>query len=336
MCYIEQMNEASSTTLSDPEANVFSRRLTQRVPGFLVDRFFSTLSVIGKRTPPAVKRLKALEKTSDLSYGPNGKWNTLDTYKLPSEQKKRPVVLYVHGGAFRALSKDTHWLMAQRFAHRGFVVVNINYRLAPQHPYPAAMEDTCLAWEWVIQHIESYGGDPDNILVAGESAGANLIMGLIVACCYPRSETWAQRVYNIGQVPIAALPACGVYQVSNPERFLSSGFSSRLVYANASDMADCYLPTETLRKNPELADPVCIIEQQEPHRQLPTAFLPVGTWDPLMSDNRRLSNALRARGVSVVEREYERGVHAFHALIFLPLAQVCWREMLHFAHRVST
>ena len=329
------MNEDSNTKLAEPQVDVYSRRLVQRIPGFLVDRFFSTLSAWGKKTPPAVKRLKALEKSIDISYGPHGRWNTLDIYKLPSELQKRPVMLYVHGGAFRALSKDTHWLMAQRFAHRDFVVVNINYRLAPQHPYPAAMEDTCLAWEWVIQHIEEYGGDPNNILVAGESAGANLIMGLVVACCYQRSEPWAKRVYDIAQVPTAALPACGVYQVSSPERFLKSGFSSRLVYANASDMADCYLPTSELRRSPGLADLVNIIEQQEPQRQLPTAFLPVGTWDPLLFDNRRLSKALRDRGVRVVEREYPKGVHAFHVLIFLKSARECWREMLHFAEQAS-
>ena len=106
------MNEDPNTKLAEPEVDVYSRRLVQRVPGFLVDRFFSTLSALGKRTPPAVKRLKALEKTINISYGPHGQWNTLDIYKLPSERQKRPVMLYVHGGAFRALSKDTHWLMA--------------------------------------------------------------------------------------------------------------------------------------------------------------------------------------------------------------------------------
>jgi alpha/beta hydrolase fold len=54
-----------------------------------------------------------------------------------------PIVFYVHGGAFRILSKDTHWVMALSFARRGFVVFNVSYRLAPKHRFPAPLEDVC-------------------------------------------------------------------------------------------------------------------------------------------------------------------------------------------------
>ena len=52
----------------------------------------------------------------------------------------RPVLMYVHGGAFRSLSKDTHWIMGLAFARRGFVVANVNYRLAPEHRFPAGLD----------------------------------------------------------------------------------------------------------------------------------------------------------------------------------------------------
>ena len=67
------------------------------------------------------------------------------------------MVFYVHGGAFHLLSKDTHWLMGLVFARYGYLVVNISYRLAPQHPYPAAVEDTFAAYRWMAERITQLG-----------------------------------------------------------------------------------------------------------------------------------------------------------------------------------
>ena len=216
------------------------------------------------------------------------------------------------------------------FARRGYVVVNINYRLAPKHPYPAAIEDACSAWLWILENISAYGGDPSRIAVAGESAGANLVMALTVACCYPREEPWARSVYDAGVVPKVVAPACGLFQVSDMRRYLRSGHSNRFSQAVLDDCEDCYLPDASLRANPGLADPVCIIEKEAPTRPLPPAFLPVGGWDPLKQDNRRLTEALWARDVDALDRLYPREIHAFHALVFRKRARQCWREMLEF------
>ena len=68
-------------------------------------------------------------------------------------------MLYIHGGGFTQLSKDTHWVMGLAFASRGYMVVNASYRLAPRHPYPAALEDASAAYCWTARHVESLGGD---------------------------------------------------------------------------------------------------------------------------------------------------------------------------------
>src|SRR5690606_5988723 len=125
-----------------------------------------------------------------------GPEHRLDVYRPAHAEGPRPVVLYVHGGGFRILSKETHWLMGLYFARRGYVVFNIGYRLAPKHPFPAALEDSADALGWVVQNAHRYGGDPTRLVLAGESAGANLVTSLTLACCYRREEPYARRVFD--------------------------------------------------------------------------------------------------------------------------------------------
>jgi acetyl esterase len=220
--------------------------------------------------------------------------------------------------------------MALVLARRGYLVVTINYRLSPQNAYPAHIQDACAAWLWTLQNVAQYGGDPDRLVIAGESAGANLAMALTVACCYPRPEPWARAVYDAGEVPKVVAPACGVFQVSDMKRYRRAGLTHRFAQAVLDDCEDCYLPNEEQRANPGLADPVCIIEQEAPTRPLPAAFLPVGGRDPLKEDNRRMTEALRQRGADVLDRLYPGEMHAFHAFVFRKQARQCWREMFEF------
>ncbi|RYF09871.1 MAG: hypothetical protein EOO40_06160, partial [Deltaproteobacteria bacterium] len=101
----------------------------------------------------------------------------LDIHR-PRQGGPWPVVLYVHGGGFGLLSKDTHWHIATALASLGFWVANINYRLAPKHPYPAALQDSAQALAWVVDHAAKSGGDLSRLVLAGESAGANLVTAL--------------------------------------------------------------------------------------------------------------------------------------------------------------
>jgi acetyl esterase len=251
-------------------------------------------------------------------------------------------VFYVHGGAFHLLSKDRHWLMGLVFARFGYLVVNISYRLAPKHPYPAAIEDTCLAYTWLAEHIRELGGDPDRVAVAGESAGGNLITALTLAASQPRNEPWARRVFDCGLVPRAALPFCAMLEVSHPERFSERRKLPRWIDGMIRDASASYLHGHPPEPGPhiELADPLRVIEAAAgmPHeerfaRKLPPFFAPVGTRDPLLDDTRRLEKALSALGVPCEARYYPGGIHAFHALVWDPSARRCWRDALAFLDR---
>lgn len=92
----------------------------------------------------------------------------------PVGEGPHPVLLFIHGGAWFCGSLQTHRKIACRFAEAGFLVVSVDYRLAPEHPYPAGLDDCVFAVDWVLDNAQAFGGDPQRIAVAGDSAGANL------------------------------------------------------------------------------------------------------------------------------------------------------------------
>lgn len=308
------------------------KRLEQRAGSKLVEGFFSGLAYAGRLHPASRPERHGIECVRDLAYLPGGdKAHLLDLY-IPPGPGPHPVVFYVHGGGFRILSKETHWLMGLIFARRGFLVVNVNYRLAPQNPYPAALEDVVAAYRWTLAQIGQHGGDPSRLVFAGESAGANLITALTLALAYERPEPFAQSAYAAGVMPLAVLPACGLFQVTEPERFDAWPGLRKFVRARIHEVTHGYIgkdtrPDETLA----LADPLLILERgQPPLRPLPPFFMPVGTADPLEIDTQRMLVALHALGVPAEARYYAGEIHAFHAMIWRKNAQRCWGDTMAF------
>src|SRR6185295_1116291 len=127
---------------------------------------------------------QGLRAHRDLKYGPEER-NRLDVFApepLPTEA--RPVLIFVHGVAFVGGDKirpgspfyDNIGVWAAR---HGLIGINITYRLAPQHPWPAAIEDLGAAVRWAIQNVAPYGGDPEKIFLMGHSAGAAHVAGYV-------------------------------------------------------------------------------------------------------------------------------------------------------------
>ncbi len=136
--------------------------------------------------PPATARLYAplqprepfagMTVTRDHAYGEDAR-HRLDVFAPSARGPARPVLVFVHGGAYVAGDKQLPgspfyanigaWAVGQ-----GMVGVNLTYRLAPAHPWPAAQQDIGAALRWVAAHIVEHGGDPTRIILAGHSAGA--------------------------------------------------------------------------------------------------------------------------------------------------------------------
>jgi acetyl esterase len=312
------------------------------------EAFFQGMSSLAALHPAARPARHGVEVERDVFYGEDRRWHRLDIYRPVQRPRPWPVVFYVHGGAFHLLSKDTHWLMGLVFARFGYLVINISYRLAPEHPYPAALEDTCAAFRWLAARIDALGGDPARVAVAGESAGGNLITALALTACQRRDEPWARAVFDAGLVLRAVLPFCAMLEVSRPERFSQRRRLPSWIDGMIRDASAAYLRGHPREPGPAtaLADPLRVLEEVvaglpvQPgglprgiDRPLPPFFAPVGTRDPLLDDTRRLERALAALGVPCEARYYPGGIHAFHALVWDPAARRCWRDALAFLDR---
>lgn len=140
----------------------------------------------------------------DVVYGPHER-HRLDVFTPPQAGKGRPVVVFIHGGGFSRGAKsaagspfyDNVGLWA---ASQGLVGITINYRLSPQFPYPAGVEDLTRVVSWVKAHAKDYGGDPSRIFLWGHSAGGAHAADYIVRAAKPgiAGAILTSGIYTLG------------------------------------------------------------------------------------------------------------------------------------------
>lgn len=144
----------------------------------------------------------------------------LDVYQPAKKGKGRPAVVVVHGGAWTIGDKSWFAQQGNQLAERGFVAFSINYRLAPAHPYPAAVEDVEASVAWVRKHAKEYGVDPERIGALGGSAGGHLT-GLLATVGKGSLEkghriaaavSWSGPMDFVSLAPAAGTPAGGSFR----------------------------------------------------------------------------------------------------------------------------
>ncbi|MGQ7938736.1 alpha/beta hydrolase [Paraburkholderia sp. D1E] len=119
---------------------------------------------------------ESFEVARDVAYGEHER-QRLDVFAASTTRKKgnADVVLFVHGGAFLRGSKSFNGLIydnvSRWFARQGCVALNVEYRLAPEAPYPAGADDVVAAFSWALKHVAEFGGNPQRIFLVGHSAG---------------------------------------------------------------------------------------------------------------------------------------------------------------------
>jgi acetyl esterase len=236
---------------------------------------------------------------------------TLDVLRPPGESGPLPVVVHVHGGAFRVFSKDTHGHAAARYARAGFAVVNVNYRLAPRHPFPAAVADVHDALAFVAARAGRFGLDLDRVVLTGESAGANLALGLWCSCVLDRDEAWARAVRGLGVRPRALHLAYGLLQVSDPARYGRDIPTPAVVRWRLPRITADYL---NALEAPPYADPLRIVEALSEAPDRPHLLTLCGGRDPIAEDTRRLVTAAERLGIPTTAAWYPRAGHGFHLL----------------------
>lgn len=211
------------------------------------------------------------------------------------------VVLYLHGGAYVMGSRNTHRELAGRIARAAQARVLLpDYRLAPEHPFPAAVEDAAACWRWLI----SGGYAPGRMAIAGDSAGGGLTLATLLAL---KASGTPLPGCAVGLSPWTDLEATGPTAepgaVDDPMLTPEGLRQSSRLYA-AADLRD------------PLASPL-----HGDLRGLPPLLLQVGTRDILLSDSTRFAERARAAGVEVT-LEVEAGlIHVWHMHPGLPEAQ---------------
>jgi acetyl esterase len=242
-----------------------------------------------------------------------------------------PAIVYFHGGGWVTGDLDSHDASCRLLAAvSGCIVVSVAYRLAPEHPYPAAVEDALAAYGWVQGHADELGHAPGQVAVMGDSAGGNL--AAVVAL-----ETRPQAGADGTDLPPPLAqgliyPALDARLDSDSMRAMADGFF--LTRSSMEFFRDCYLPDrsgwEAARVSPLLAPD---------HVGLAPALVVTAGFDPLRDDGAHYAEALRKAGVEVEYRCYDDQVHGFMGMGILPdslaLATEVYDAMGRFLRRVA-
>lgn len=162
----------------------------------------------GLTTPNDVVRF------DDIPYGDDPVWQVLDVYRpRKKEGKVLPVIVSVHGGGWVYGSKEVYQFYGMSLAQRGFAAVNFSYRLAPEHKFPAQLEDVNAVFQWVLDHAGEYGFDAKHVFAVGDSAGAHLLSLYGILCTNPAYAANFDFAPPKDFAPTALALNCGAYLV---------------------------------------------------------------------------------------------------------------------------
>ncbi len=230
-----------------------------------------------------------------------------------------PGLLYLHGGGFVIGSPDTHDRLARELAEGiGTRVASVRYALAPEHPYPAGLEDCVDATRWLGARGAEAGIDPRRLLVAGDSAGANLAAATVLTL---RDQRW-------GPAFRGALLIYGRFAEGETPSITAWGERDLVLSRRLMDWFHAqYLPEGIDRSSPYVAPLNADLTG------FPPSILVVGTLDPLLSDSELFAAALEKAGVPVELNVYEDGIHAFVQMPVLDMAREAIATLCAFARR---
>jgi len=208
-----------------------------------------------------------------------------------------PVLVYYHGGGWTVGDLDTHDSVARAFADEGeCIVVSVDYRMGPEHRFPAAVDDSVAAFAWVAAHAAEFGGDATRLAVGGDSAGGNLaaVVAQQTLAGGARCPDFQLLIY-----PVTDLGA----ESESYETFADGFYLTRVLMRW---FAGNYIADPAQRLDPR-ASPL----RAGSLAGLPSAFLLTAGYDPLRDEGKAYANRLLEAGVDVEYRNYDSLIHGF-------------------------
>jgi len=214
-----------------------------------------------------------------------------------AEPRGLPVVLHFHGGGYVFMLPESYARPNKEIAiDAGVIVVSVDYRLAPEHPFPAAIDDGVACYRWMREHAREIGGNPQRIAIIGESAGGGVA-----------AATTARLLAEGDEPPAAVALSCAwLYLRNDTPSFRAFGPDDAFIdTATMNYWRDCYAPNKDQWTDP-LASPVFADVSA-----FPPACIIVGGIDPLYDDGVTFAEKLRAAGRDVELHDYEGMTHIF-------------------------
>ena len=219
-------------------------------------------------------------------------WRLTADISVPFGAGPHPVLVYFHGGGWTMGSPKTHLRVGREFAATGYLTINLDYRRAPKHRFPA-FDDCVFATHWALENAARYNGDPKRLAVGGDSAGGNLAAAVLAECGRKDGP----------KIGAAAL----LYGVFDYHKAMTS-------LGGTGPNTQFYLPEdqyEALRKDHRVSPFYACAK-------FPPCYLGVGTKDPLLPESLELAKALKAAGIEHDLHVVEGAPHAFFQLPPLP------------------
>ena len=223
---------------------------------------------------------------------------------VPKGSGPHPVLVYLHGGGWVAGSPKTHNKLAHRFAEGGYLVFNVDYRLGPEHPFPAGFDDSVHAIAWAARVAGQYGGDPRRLAVGGDSAGGNLTAAAVAALA---DQAGAPKVS-------AVLLIYGAFDFARMSLGDTPGISAEDAQRMMEVMLGGYLGSED--RAAKVMDPR--VSPIHAAARLPPAHIVCGTADSLIEHAAAMADAMAAAGIAFERRDVADMPHGFMQMESLP------------------
>ncbi|WCT10822.1 alpha/beta hydrolase [Mucilaginibacter jinjuensis] len=210
-----------------------------------------------------------------------------------------PVIVYYHGGGFVIANVDVYDASAKTLADKvGAVVVSVAYRLAPEHKFPTAHNDSFAAYEWVVKNAASIKGDPKKIAVAGESAGGNLAVNMAIMA--------RDKGIMLPTAILAVYPVAGS-DMTTPS-YTKNAAAKPLDKPMMMWFVKNYLNNMAEGKDPRINLVAANL------KGLPPTTIITDEIDPLQSEGMTLADKMKAVGVKVDTKNYDGVTHEFFGM----------------------